>query len=453
MASAEQTSGISLDAILKVLFVYALIFRFMVPVYDNPMENLFSDPARHWQNGQYLLTPTFIGGIDPKLYQLYIHLVQWISGSKPAVVAVLTGALSVFTGWVWYRACRELFTRRTALALGIVIALCPSLSAIYTLFMNETLLLALMGAGFWLTLRASRKQELGAALLAAAAWVLTCYTRLIALPMAIACLWYLLLLLPRDRWKVAAFAVVFFAAAAIPAGWHSYQKLKVIAPFGLPHMAQFYHYGHLRTVQINSNEGLYIFSSPSFYHPLGDPFFTYEYCRPEGTAIETINTANGIDDWKAAVEDAKSKYDADKYWCDMQDNLAFLFLGNSWPDSGPKADYKWLYYINFQLRWLWPVLMLGLLICAPLVKKSKPEMLVFTCALGLLLMLIFQQSGVMEGRYRKPLEPLLLIFAAMFFNHSRHGERLSLVQFIKEIYVMPVLRNLGWRRGSDAAHV
>lgn len=427
------------DRILKLLFLAALIFRFLVPIYDNPLDNRFSDPGRHWQNGENLLHPFFMSSIDPKLYQLYIYLVHIVSGDKPAVVGVFSGMLSLAMGIVWYRVCRELFPRRTALILGIIISLCPSLTAIYSLFMNETLLLLLLGTGFWLTLRACRKQQVGTAVWAIVIWALACYTRVIALPLALACLWYMLYAFPQTRWRLAGFTLVLYGLLAIPAGWHSYQNLNVVAPFGHPALNSFYYYGHSRIVEVNTDRGLYGFSSPSFYYPIGEPFFTFNYCRPETPARADILTVKGSEDWDNAIALAKQNFDWDKLSCAMRENLSFLFFANSWPDSAAQWGYKWLYYVNFHSRWMWMPLMFLLLIGAPQAKTRKPEMLILCCALGLLLVLMLQQAVVMEGRYRKPLEPLLLISAAILLRRQKLNDDLwTMPHFVWQIYLLPV---------------
>ena len=59
-------------------------------------------------------------------------------------------------------------------------------------------------------------------------------------------------------------------------------------------------------------------------------------------------------------------------------------------------------------RWLWPPLML--LVAVGVVRRRYRgwEWLLPVCALGMLLSLAVQRDGIIEGRYRKPIDPVLV---------------------------------------------
>lgn len=441
----------SLETALKWLWYGLLLFRFLVPVYDSPLLHLFSDPARHWENGLKLLDPTFMGSVDPKLYQLYVYLLHELSNGKSEVVAAFTGLLCVAMAVVWYRVCAELFRPIPARILGCLIAICPSFTALYTLFMNETLLLVLMGAALWLSLRAIRVKSLPCALLAVIFWVLTCYTRSLMLPMAFAVIWYLALKLSTYRWRIAAFAAFSTMLLALPAGWHSWQRLQVFAPFGFATMNEFYYFTGSRTFEVNTPYGVYGFSSPSFYYPVGMPFFEYNSCRANNKVSATIDTARGMEDWETALNAVKKNYSPTAFWCGITDNLIFLFMANSWPDSAVEWGYSWIYFFNFHLRWMWLPLMLLLVSRAPVARRTEAEQLILCCALGLLLILAFQMFGVNEGRYRKPLEILLIPCAYILTrkNTSKDGG-ITMWQFMWQCYLRPCTRLTGLRRKEGA---
>jgi 4-amino-4-deoxy-L-arabinose transferase-like glycosyltransferase len=426
------------------LFLCALAFRFSVPFFDNPLDNLFSDPARHWQNGTMILNPGFLDGLDPKLYQLYIFVLRALGGENRIFMAASAGLLSVAMAIGWAGVCHEVFSRSMAWLMAIIIAISPSFAAIYSLFMNETLLLTLLGLALWCSLIAVRTQRYGLALLAASLWILACYTRIIALPLAAAVLWYLLLHLPQKRWIIAGFTLVFFSLCAIPAVWHSYHGSGLYTPFGgLARLNYGYYLGNGQEVRIHTNRGEWFFGSPSFHAEFGMPFFDYNSCRSPDTPTElTVNTENGAADWDREIQKLKENRTPEQLWCAIQDNLMFLAFAHSWPDSTERIDYKWLYLLNFHERWLWLPLMILTVIATPFMRLQRPQMLVYCCGLGLLLLLIFQQSAILEGRYRKPLEIFLLLNAGLFYRpapSAQEGETFSLWQFIRRDYLMPLL--------------
>lgn len=432
------------EEFLKWLWYGLLVFRFMVPIYDSPMGHLFSDPLRHWKNGINLLNPDIMGSIDPKLYQLYLFLVYHLSFDRPEAIAVFSGALCVAMAVVWYLACREIFSPLTARIIGCLIAACPSFTALYTLFINETLMLVLMGAATWTSLRSlnatTSPQRHRWRTAAICCWVLACYTRSMMIPLAGAFIWYLLYKIPQKRWQMAGFTLLITVLIALPAGWHSWQKLNVFAPFGFRQLNEFYFYTGSKNFEIDTEQGVYGFSSPSFYYPVGMPFFEYESCRIEQKITGYIDTRHGLRDWDSTLDKVKALYDWDKFWCGLRENFVFLIAGNSWPDSAVQWGYSWIYYLNFHLRWMWAPMMLMLLAKAPFVRRREEEHLILCCALGLMLLLLFQMTVMNEGRYRKPVEILLMLCCGILLAPRTETIKpeITLWQFIWQCYLQPI---------------
>jgi hypothetical protein len=144
-----------------------------------------------------------------------------------------------------------------------------------------------------------------------------------------------------------------------------------------------------------------------------------------------------MEDWNKALSLAKQNYGVSAFWCGITDNLVFLFAANSWPDSAVEWGYSWIYFFNFHLRWMWLPLMLLLLSRAPTARRTEAEHLILCCALGLLLILAFQMFGVNEGRYRKPLE-ILLIPCAYILTRKNNPSGITMWQFIWRCYLRPV---------------
>ena len=216
---------------LRWIFGAVLLIRLLFPFYNSPLGHLFSDPARHWENGMRFLNPTFMGSGDPILYQLWLYLLIKIKGNVAAVVATGTGFLCAAMPYGWYRAFKELLPKSWALGGALLMALVPGFIGAYAYFMNETLLLSLTGFAFWATFRAQRKRTVGAFALACAFWLAAGFTRTVALPMALLCLLCIWLPQPR-RLPKAVLGVAILLILLIPAGLHGRVNLGYFAPFG-----------------------------------------------------------------------------------------------------------------------------------------------------------------------------------------------------------------------------
>lgn len=432
---------------LEIMFVLALLMHFFWPLYDNPLDNLFSDPKRHWSNGKRLFEPGLIGSMDPKLYQLIVYMMQTLSFGSRTAIGAMCGLMSACTIYFWYRTCREIYRKESALFLGLIMGICPSLLAIYSYFMNETITLFVLGLAFWLTFRAVRKKTFTAALAASIVLVLTLYTRMAMLPVTIAALWFMFTYINKKR-AVALIAFLFFCLCTVLASLHSYKALKVYAPFGFRQMNQFYFYSNCLTFIVKTKEYAARFSSPSYYYEVGYPLFVYESKRTPQIATVEVDVKNGMQDWNKEIARVKATYTWEKFYNNVIDNTVFLLFANSWPDSSPDIEHKILLFLNFHFRWMWAPLIILLLCAAPFTRATKPEMLIICCAYGLIITFIFQQSVMIEGRYRKPVEPLLIISAyAILRNKALNTARLlpQLTKwhgFLRDIYLKPFTKRL-----------
>jgi hypothetical protein len=281
---------------LRFAFGAALVVRLLYPQFNSPFSHLFSDPARHWENGQRFLDPTFMGATDPYLYQLWLYLLGRFPGDVHPVVLAATGLLCALMPYGWYRALKERVPRRWALGGALIIALLPGFIGIYGYFMNETLILSLTGFAFWATFRAYRKGTVGAFLIACALWLAAGFTRSMALPIALLCLAAVWIPHPHRILKAvlgAALLLVF----AIPAGLHGQAKLHFFAPFGNPYLNQIYAASGDRNIVINlGRDGRYEFGSPSFYNATFYPFSGWSTDRI-GTAFISVDLTQGKEGW------------------------------------------------------------------------------------------------------------------------------------------------------------
>ncbi|MGC1459243.1 MAG: glycosyltransferase family 39 protein [Steroidobacteraceae bacterium] len=402
------------DSRLSALFGLVLLVRLLYPFFNSPLTHLFSDPLRHWNNGARFLAPDLIGAGDPYVYQLWLYLVRTLSADAPAWVQLSCGVLCAAMPYGWYRALRELLPRNQALVGALLIAMVPSFLGIYAYFMNETLLLTLTGFAFWLTLHTWRTGSLAAWTLCCTVWTLAVFTRVVALPMAAACL-PLLWLLQRQRLERMLIGTVIVGILAVVAGLHAKAVLGYFEPLGNGYITEIYNLSGKHDITLNGGaEGSYNFGSPSFYNPTFYPFSDWATDRRGVVAIR-IDVRQGRDTWIAALTQATAGSPMSR-GARLRENLWFLLFGQSWPDNDRTTLVGWA---SVWCRWLWPALMLYVAAGTVLRRYRGHEWLLPLCALGMLVFFALQSTAIMEGRYRKPVDPILLAAAIVLYCRTR----------------------------------
>jgi hypothetical protein len=390
------------------LFTAVLVLRLLYPFFDSPLAHLYSDPLRHWENGRDFLHPGVMGGGDPFLYQLWLFGLRSLAGTSSAAILAGCGALCAAMPYGWYRALRELVPRAPALASAVVIGLWPAFLGPYAYFMTESLLLTLTGFGFWLTLRALRKRTLAAFALAAALWLAASFTRIVVLPIGALCLALAWGSQPH-KWRALTVAFLLTLIVAIPAGLHARMALGYFSPLGNLYLNEIYHASSARDIQIDyGSKGTFVFGSPSYYNPTFYPFSDWTTSR-QGILAITVDTQRGRADWRRWLSAARAQ-GAGVRLRDFAENASYMLFGQAWPDNDRTTLVGWL---EVWLRWLFlPIILLTIRAAARGVYRGR-EWLLPGCALLGLLLLAVQREGIMEGRYRKPIEPIVLAALAL----------------------------------------
>jgi hypothetical protein len=390
------------------LFTAVLVLRLLYPFFDSPLAHLYSDPLRHWENGRDFLHPGVMGGGDPFLYQLWLFGLRSLAGTSSAAILAGCGALCAAMPYGWYRALRELVPRAPALASAVVIGLWPAFLGPYAYFMTESLLLTLTGFGFWLTLRALRKRTLAAFALAAALWLAASFTRIVVLPIGALCLALAWGSQPH-KWRALTVAFLLTLIVAIPAGLHARMALGYFSPLGNLYLNEIYHASSARDIQIDyGSKGTFVFGSPSYYNPTFYPFSDWTTSR-QGILAITVDTQRGRADWRRWLSAARAQ-GAGVRLRDFAENASYMLFGQAWPDNDRTTLVGWL---EVWLRWLFlPIILLTIRAAARGVYRGR-EWLLPGCALLGLLLLAVQREGIMEGRYRKPIEPIFLAALAL----------------------------------------
>ncbi len=369
---------------------------------------------KYWYNGINFFEQSYIGAISPKLYQLWIFFIYHISNGNSWGILFFTGLLCAIMPWLWYKALREIFTKNVSVIIAIIIAIIPSLLFIYSYFMAETLFLVLLPLSFWLSFRAVRKKQIIPFIIAVLCWMLASHTRIIALPLAFVMIIYMFLN-QKHKFKALLGAILIIMAAIILPGFHSNKVINVFSPFHFTLPNQIYRKaGTISYSYLTEKEGHYFICPSNRINPLA-PFFEYKSYRKNENYHFQVDTRKGLEDWLRVYKEVDDKYTWNQYFEDLKDNFVYLIFAPSWPDAhdGP---YHWTKSLNFHMRWMWPPLIFLILIFTPIIYRKLSDQrhrLILILTYLLLILLIFQTAGVMEGRFRKPIEPLIIISSAI----------------------------------------
>lgn len=389
----------------------ATLLRFAYPFWAHPLDYLFSDPLRHWQNGGRFFTPELLSAMDPTVYQLWLHGLFALGGPDNRwAIAAAQGVLCALTPWVYAAALQEAGTpRRWCLVALVVLALHPSLWAIFRFFMIETLLLPLTGAALWATMAAWRRSHVRLFLLAVLLWTLAVLTKSVVVPAALVSLafaWWRL----SARVPAAILAAVLAAVLVVPAGLRTQATLGNFEPTGSPWISRLYHVSDTRSIRFFwGNRAHYEFTSPAMFDPVFAPLsaWTPADSRQNFSVAFRFDPGMRLLDVEEAI--ARDTRTPERKAMQALENAAVLLFGRSWPDDSPVHLGDRLAVL---LRWLWGPAILTLLIGTVVTwRRTRADPIVLAGA-ALSLALLLQPVFTVEGRYRKPLEPLVILSLA-----------------------------------------
>jgi hypothetical protein len=397
-----------LRAALLLLLLAASAYRVWLVFRDNPLDHISSDAARHWEAGVNALSSAPMVLIDPVMYQIYLGILAKLTMKVPVLVAAWTALLSLSGPWLWYRFLRELLpTRDCALVGWVLLAALPSWSAIYSHFMQETLMLPLLGAALWATWRCRRKGDRASFLVAVGAWLLAGLTRGICLPLAaVAMSW--LWMVQGDKLGKAGTSMALVLACLAPLAARNWAMTGLLAPHGNGELAQLYARAGTMTMSIDFKRGesvraTYKFLSPALEHPPFEPFSGWR-TRRAWDAHFSIDQNAGSRDWRAA-KDSLPPWDLQRLGWITGENLVHLFFSRTWPDTDLERGIG---QVNYWLRWLWAPLTVVCLVVTLATWRRQRERLLPALILTWFVFQGLLPIAVNEGRYRKPFEGLLI---------------------------------------------
>lgn len=412
------------------LLLYALIalgcaLRIYNVIVHNPVDHLWSDPQRHWDHASQPLVPSPMALFDPPAYQTWLSILQRVTMGIPGLVAAFVAALSIITPWCWYRFLRETLTSRTLALTGwATLALLPTWIGIYSYFMTETLLLPLIGLSLWMTRRAQRRPTLATFLAMVTLWLITGLTRGVTIPLAgVACalVWFQ----HPQKLRTALYSILILATTLTPLAIRNHHFLYLWAPHGNGWLTRIYAESGKREILLHlQREGArweYGFTSPMMDERLFAPLSEWKSSRT-GTVNVSVDLKHGSQDWAASLK--QNAQTNERRWQLRAENIAYLFQGNSWPDNN--REYFMGRLANLS-RWLWFPLFLVITVLSAwqwraCLEKPLLPLLIATWFFFQAWLLV----SVNEGRYRKPVEGLLIaqacILAEAYCRNKRKGD-------------------------------
>jgi hypothetical protein len=416
--------------ILTALIIVASCVRLVICLQHNPMDFLSSDAFRHWHNGGVFPRGRFWGASDPIGYQVFIFLLRRLTRDNRILVALGSGLLSVVMPWTYYRAARSLGLQKTAaLWVWAIIAWTPSLFTIYHYVMMETLLLALDGLAIWSSGRYLRKGNTESFLMSIFCWTLACLTKPTVIPLAgIFVLWSCWK--KRPSLRAVGIGTLLALVMLVPQAIRSEVELGFIAPFGNPWLTKIQHRSGTKTTYIyfrgraNQNwiESTFV-SSPSCAIPPLAPLSSWQIRRAyvDSSITITVNAKNGTRDWKDAYAGLDTSWD--EWFTQWGENIPVFLFAPSWPEYDSDL---WDSQLTLYTRWMWAPL-IAVVLGWNVFRFFKRRFDLLPVAVTLFtLFLALQNVATTEGRYRKPLEALLLMNVVWLISTRPRGDQQEL---------------------------
>jgi len=422
----EDQKITGLNRFLYLVIFIGIVFRFLYPFLVNPMNHLFSDPGRHYQNifpADFDKTAESI--LDPPLPQLWLRAALALFTDTKCGVALYFALLCVSTPWFWYRWAREVFpNKRQALIFFAVLVLLPSWLGIYSYFMDETLVLPLLGLALWFSWRAMRKNTVGSVLIATFLWGLTLSTKLNMVFELIIVFPYLLFSFWQHSGnRIKTYVTTIFCLLMLFACYLIFPLWTYLGigsawlfPVGSGATARSYYLSGCRTVRAAFTRNGKIFkesaefASPAVFEDTFEPLFDWVTCR---SGLYTVKIPC---DQKISFIVPAPNPSLSKRLNYMAESALHFFCAASWPDT---SNDDFVQIAQADMRWIWSLLTLFVVILS--IRKKQMKQLLIVLCLGTALLYIACGCAIIEGRYRKPWEGIV-IAAFIFLNSYSKNE-------------------------------
>lgn len=409
----ENRKTILIYRVLYTIIFIGLVFRFFYPFFSNPLAHLYSDPHRHHFNvieGHFGTELTSI--LDPPVPQIILKAALFVFGDTIFGAAAYLGFLCAITPWCWYRWGRMIFPSKiTALVFMAAITWLPSWISIYSYFMDEPILLPLLGISLWLSWRAKKKGSVSSILFAAVLWAITISIKLnVAFELIIVMTWLFFSMWRENKNKIrvvltagAVIGILGLAYLIYPFWVYKGLGFTWLFPPGMGGLNKGWH----RSNAIECS-ATFIYQGKTLYQAgpyisnanvVGylSPFSDWSSWR-HGSFNYEINCNQPIN-LTLPLAPLSLK---DRARNVLEETLHLLFAG-SWPDD--RADDP-VQKLQIDMHWLWSLLIIAIIVLG-IIKREMKNILVILC-LGTIVFYIVSDSSMIEGRYRKPWEGIAI---------------------------------------------
>jgi hypothetical protein len=398
-----------LETWLWLALAASVALRLALPVLENPVSHLYSDMLRHWENAVRFFEPDLMSAMDPPVYQLTLKVLRRLLGDSAGLYGLASGLLSASVPLVFLGVGRAWgLAPIPALIAAVLIGWHPSLIAPYNFFMMETLLIPLAGAAaiaaglYW------QRGTTGWFLLAVIGWTLAVLTKPNIAVLGV------LLMLP-GWWRHsrkglrAAQAIILSVLLMVPSGLRSWEYFGTIEPAGSPFIARLVFAADAAHIAIEWDGSTYQFLSPANTVAPLRPLSAWQSkpAREKPGVFYRLSAANRGADWQGVLQ--QTHRSAEVRLRQTAENAIHTLFSDAWPDADSASRVG---IAQIHTRWIWAPLIIGCLLASLWLLARRRPVPVFVGASALYaLFLILQPVAQIEGRFRKPLEPFLLLAA------------------------------------------
>ncbi len=408
-AASTKRFQFQLEGILWVLILLGLLVRFFYPFYNNPMHDMCTDWLRHYYNAVY--SKTWLSASEALGHQLWLSAMLRIASGSDHGVAVCCGLLSLVTPICWYGWFRECMPSKWhALSAFIVLTWLPSWIRHSGYFMEEPLLIPILGLSLWFCWRCNRVGSFGDYLIFGASTGFALLTKMTSIiPLTFTWLWLIKKLWDQPAKRhhsfvslgVASLLALLIYALGPFRFWNYCHSFVPALPANAAASKLYYESGcrdfeiTVKYYQPGSKDllvNVFKFTSPALATPQLEPLSHWTSPR-SGKIACTIDFTSPWPQTTPTIELGWQKRLAL-----TAENWLYFFVGYSWPAEFPDTPFH-------EEKWIWPFIAI---LTIALAWKNRHFDGIFMIFLGTLIGFLFQQTYLMEGRYRMVWEGLAI---------------------------------------------
>ena len=220
------------------------------------------------------------------------------------------------------------------------------------------------------------------------------------------------------------------------------EALHVFAPFGFTDMqliarkSQRTGYELHLTDSSNGTHQDFWWRPEAFLANPFEPLGTYEVQRDDESYVVRLDLAQGRPAWNKVFAELEHNRSWTAIAHEYEENIVYLFFEPSWPDARIVGDA--LMRFNAHLRWLWLPMFLCVLFYGPFARMEPPKLWMLLIAFVMTWLFLLQDVTIIEGRYRKLIEPFLMLsvfYMVQSWFTPFTQRRMNMKDFVVEYYL------------------